>query len=354
MNSNPTLHHLRGRADKPCSSLDVPKYAPYRDGKGQLDFGMKPIEIAHDDDSSEAIFDIDKFWPFYMNKKHWLLDNCRDVVYQDINKKRMLNTHLVLSGMLWMDITSIETGFGYGVKNPNWEDWGVGGYRGTSSIFEYVDIDDPKDHRSRNFFGGPFVHTLGGIAKKYGLEALARVVQEDLCILRRRDDGWNLRAAAVCFPSYWSLKEKMGKPLCEVHGPVPHLTPSINALVTKKLDELPLKKPVERFNWTLTPTSELHQPSPVREPVNISSPGLQIFVRVERQTMTKLSSGDVLFTIRTYLNPLRAIVEDHNLALGLYNSIKNTDPEVLAYRGIDKFGDEALKYIETNSTQFRT
>ena len=347
MNSKYTLRDLRGRDDKYFSSLDTPKYAPYRDGKGQLDVGMKPIDISNHEDPEDVIFDIDKFWPSYMNKKHWLFDNCRDVVYQDINKKKITKTHRELSSMSYMGVVDIEHGFGY-ASNPNWEDWGNGGSE--RSFFERIKRKDdgPIISTYRNYFGGPTVD-VSFFDDKYGLLELARLVQEDLCILRRRDDGWNLRAAAVCFPSYWSLNEKMGKPLDMIHGPVPQLNSAINEVITSKLDALEQDKPVERFNWTLTDDMELHQPSPTRRALADIPPNLTIhkyFIRVERQTMMMLRTGDILFTIRTYLNPLSAIIQDSSLALGLQKSILNTDADVLAYRGIDRIGTPIMRELD--------
>jgi hypothetical protein len=354
MSLNYNLRDLRGRDDKPFSSLDTPKYAPYRDGKGQLDVGMKLIDIPNHKEPEDVIFDIDKFWPYYMNKKHWFFDNCRDVVYQDINKKKITKTHRELASMSYMNITEIDHGFGYGVKNPNWDDWGSVNRHspGEDSFFERMKHRESDGSNSpvistyRNFFGGPTVDVSfwGPTGDKYGLEEMAKIVQEDLCILRRRDDGWNLRAAAVCFPSYWSLKEKMGKPLDMIHGPVPQLTSDINEVITSKLDALEVDKPVERFNWTLTDDMQLHQPNSIRR--NIPPNHHKFFVRVERQTMMMLRSGDILFTIRTYLNPLRAITQDQVLSTGLQNSILNTDPEVLNYRGIDRFGTQVMRVID--------
>ncbi len=355
MSSNYTLRDLRGRDDKPFSSLDTPKYAPYRDGKGQLDVGMKPIDIPYNKEPEDVIFDIDKFWPYYMNKKHWLFDNCRDVVYQDINKKKITKTHRELSSLGYMGIVDMEHEFGdsvtdsrFGLKNPNWD---YVPWKHPGSFFERIKHNGPIDetiHTYRNFFGGPVVDiNIWGRNTKYGLEEMAKLVQEDLCILRRRDDGWNLRAAAVCFPSYWSLKEKMGKPLDMIHGPVPQLNSAINEVITSKLDALETEKPVERFNWTLTDDMELHQPSPTRrnhQIVHNIHPD-HIFVRVERQTMMMLRSGDILFTIRTYLNSLRSILQDRELSTGLHDSIFNTSPEVLAYRGIDRYGTQAMRAI---------
>ena len=342
------LRNLRGRDDKPFSSLDAPKYAPYRDGKGQLDVGMKPIDTPYNKEPEDVIFDIDKFWPYYMNKKHWLFDNCRDVVYQDINKKKITKTHRELSSLGYMGIVDMEHGHGYAANNPNWDNvpW-----KHPDSFFERIKHNGPVDehkHRYRNFFGGPGVEiNVWGSNAKYGLEELAKLVQEDLCILRRREDGWNLRAAAVCFPSYWSLKEKMGKPLDMIHGPVPQLNSAINEVITSKLDALETEKPVERFNWTLTDDMELHQPSPTRRRKYILGDSIanNIFVRVERQTMMMLRSGDILFTIRTYLNSLRTILQDRELSTGLHDSIFNTSPEVLAYRGIDRYGKQTMRAI---------
>ena len=347
MKSNHNLRDLRGRDDKPFSSLDAPKYAPYRDGKGQLDVGMKLIDIPEHKEPEDVIFDIDKFWPYYMNKKHWLFNNCRDVVYQDINKKKVSKAHWELSMMNHLTVTDLEHGFGPGVENPNWDNWNQNkSYE--PEYFEWIDRNETKTditYKYRNFFGGPIVYTRPLGSKKYGLEETARMVQEDLCILRRRDDGWNLRAAAVCFPSYWSLKEKMGKPLDVIHSPVPQLTPTINGVITSKLDALEKSKPVERFNWTLTDDMELYQPSPVRKS-SIETDLHKILTRVERQTMLLLRSGDILFTIRTYLNSLGTILQDRELSIGLHDSILNTDPEVLNYRGIDRFGTRVMRKID--------
>src|SRR5690606_2368165 len=41
----------------------------------------------------------------------------------------------------------------------------------------------------------------------------ARLVQEDLVLMRRGAAGWRLAAAALCFPSSWRLAEKFGKPI---------------------------------------------------------------------------------------------------------------------------------------------
>ena len=49
------------------------------------------------------------------------------------------------------------------------------------------------------------------------LVAASLLVQEDLILMRRDDSGWRLAAGSLCFPSSWSLLEKFGKPLQQIH-----------------------------------------------------------------------------------------------------------------------------------------
>ncbi|TIU52784.1 MAG: DUF3445 domain-containing protein, partial [Mesorhizobium sp.] len=51
------------------------------------------------------------------------------------------------------------------------------------------------------------------------------LVQEDLILMRRDESGWRLAAGSLCFPSSWSLLEKFGKPLQQIHAPVPGFGP---------------------------------------------------------------------------------------------------------------------------------
>lgn len=57
------------------------------------------------------------------------------------------------------------------------------------------------------------------------LVAASLLVQEDLILMRRGEDGWRLAAGSLCFPSSWSLLEKFGKPLQQIHEPVPGFGP---------------------------------------------------------------------------------------------------------------------------------
>ncbi len=133
------------------------------------------------------------------------------------------------------------------------------------------------------------------------LQRLAVSVQEDLCLLNRSSEGWVLRAAALCFPSRWHLRDKLNRPLLAVHGPVPGYAASLGDRVDRMIDGL-ADRTVLRRNWFLHPDPALFQPDrPANgDPVIAASDCADgLYVRSERQTLRLLpESGWCVFTIR--------------------------------------------------------
>lgn len=131
------------------------------------------------------------------------------------------------------------------------------------------------------------------------LVAAARVIQEDLCLLQRRDGRWHLDAAVVCFPSRWRLADKIGRPLVDVHAPVDGYRAHLDQRMEIFFDRLGAR-PVLRRNWFVHPDGALHQPeTPMVDPIVPSESALaELHLRSERQTLRALPSGWVLFTIR--------------------------------------------------------
>jgi dimethylamine monooxygenase subunit A len=184
---------------------------------------------------------------------------------------------------------------------------------------------------------------LGDDGKRVATIAVAGLlVQEDLVIMRKSDNGWRLVAASLCFPSAWNLREKFGKPLHDVHGPVPGFNQGTrNAnLIDRMFDNLKPGNPVLRWNWSLYGDARLYHP--------VSDHGMakrfgdgdisgKVILRLERQTLRKLpQSGDILFTIRIYLDPLE-VLETHADGAALVASIDAqlqamTEDEI-AYKG---------------------
>lgn len=139
------------------------------------------------------------------------------------------------------------------------------------------------------------------------------LVQDDLVLMRRDDSGWRLVAGYVAFPSSWSLPEKFGRRMEDIHAPVPDFGEGTrNALLINRMfDNLKVEQPVFRFNWSINPDADLHYPASKAHGALPEGHALSLettFARVERQTLRKLPvSGDILFTIRIYTDPLAAL-----------------------------------------------
>jgi hypothetical protein len=175
----------------------------------------------------------------------------------------------------------------------------------------------------------------------------SRLVQEDLVLMRRGEDGWRLAAASLCFPSSWSLAEKFGRPLDAIHAPVPGFEAGTRpaALIARMFDGLSPARSVWRANWSLQADDELHKP--LAEAGRIERAGQAVsrftedgalFVRVERQTLRKLpASGDILFTIRIHVDPLERLARHRDaatIAASFAAQLRELDPAQLAYKGL--------------------
>lgn len=187
------------------------------------------------------------------------------------------------------------------------------------------------------------------------------LVQEDLILMRKGEDGWRLAAGSLCFPSSWTLTEKFGLPIHEIHRPVPGFGAGSrnNDLITRMFDRL--HQPVLRWNWSIQAGGALYHPlsNAGREERATARPSrfgdadvnAAAFIRVERQTLRKLPlSGDILFTIRIYLDPLGWIVRhpDHApIARNFARQLMALDAAQLDYKGLTADRDRLVSALET-------
>lgn len=185
----------------------------------------------------------------------------------------------------------------------------------------------------------------------------SRLVQEDLCLMRDGPGGYRLAAASLCFPSSWSLTEKFGRTLDGLHDNVPgygeNLGPRMNRIFASMRADLP----TVRFNWSLYADDALHHPEAKEKPPDwfAETDGLAAFVRVERQTLRRLpKTGDILFTIRIYLDPLEALRTHEGgprLAAGMRDSLAALNEEQLRYKGLLESRDDIVARLEEMAEQ---
>ncbi|MBD9373494.1 DUF3445 domain-containing protein [Rhizobium sp. ARZ01] len=185
------------------------------------------------------------------------------------------------------------------------------------------------------------------------------LVQDDLVIMRRRDSGWHLVAGYVAFPSSWSLPEKFGRRMEDIHAPVPGFGDGTRnaGLINRMFDNLQADRPVFRFNWSINPDADLYYPASKAHGALPAGHDLSLertFARDERQTLRRLPvSGDILFTIRIYNDPLavvRSLPNASEVAATFADQLEElTDPQA-EYKGlVDKRAELAhqLRMIGT-------
>lgn len=186
----------------------------------------------------------------------------------------------------------------------------------------------------------PDSHAVGranGYGQPPGLLRAGTIAAEDLALMRRDDAGWRLVAGAIAFPSFWRLEDKLGRPMAEVHAPVPGFGAGSaqNRVIERMFDALRPGKLVERGNWSLHDSDRLHHPEPssfrYRAPRHVDA--LPEWLRQERQTLRKLpASGDILFTIDVLTTPVSSLSQE--VRSSLVARVQKLDAAQRIYRGV--------------------
>ncbi len=176
------------------------------------------------------------------------------------------------------------------------------------------------------------------------------LVQEDLVLMRRRQEGWCLVAASLCFPSSWKLAEKFGKPLMQIHKPVPGAATGLDPMIHRIFDNLKPQLPVWRENWSFYADDALRHSAGENEHRHDGAhQANRNYLRREYQTLHRLpASGDILFTIRILVEPLTIIESQENpaaIAASLLNQIGAMSVDQKPYKGFDRNMDEVETYL---------
>ncbi|HET6954375.1 MAG TPA: DUF3445 domain-containing protein [Acidimicrobiales bacterium] len=186
------------------------------------------------------------------------------------------------------------------------------------------------------------------------LVAAALAVAEDLClVVPGPAGGWVLGAGVVCFPSHWRLRSKLGRPIAEVHGPVPHYADELATRVDRFLDRLTPNRAAWRRNWMVHSHDHLYAPvaPPAPDPpVTAADAGGRLWLRSERQTLRRLpETGAIVFTIRTQQARLADAVAGSADPAGLRHrlaaAVAAWSGDLVAYRGGDALRAALLGWL---------
>lgn len=131
------------------------------------------------------------------------------------------------------------------------------------------------------------------------LRSVGEMLQQDVCILEKREDEHILSGAVLCFPASWTLAQKIGKPLVRIHAPVSEYSENIAARVQRLFDGVKDERPMWRANALRYDDPSLYQPRPENDPRPVGT-DRAAYIRSERQTVLRLPvEGAVAFVIHT-------------------------------------------------------
>lgn len=183
------------------------------------------------------------------------------------------------------------------------------------------------------------------------LIALSKFWEPDLLLLRIEANSQpQLVGGCVCFPSSWSLAEKIGRPLDVIHEPVATFNTQFANPVRQFLDKMKPGISWERINWGLSRSSELNQHPNRKLPGLDGSVELQdVWFRVEYQSLVALpKTQGILFGIRLILESLEVLSRDPYFSSGVERALQTMPEAVARYKGILPARDRLIELLRAH------
>jgi dimethylamine monooxygenase subunit A len=176
--------------------------------------------------------------------------------------------------------------------------------------------------------------TLG--VGRHPLDAAARLVPEDLVVMVEREGRLVFGGGSVCFPNRWDLVSKLGAPIGAVHAPVARLNEQLEHAVDGFFERLRPERSFWRLGWGILDTADGYTPLDGTAAPRPERPTIDdLHVRVERETLRRFPrTNAVLFTIRTYVSPLRSVIADPENRSAIATIVDAMPSDVRGYKDI--------------------
>ncbi|MFC7373492.1 DUF3445 domain-containing protein [Fictibacillus iocasae] len=187
------------------------------------------------------------------------------------------------------------------------------------------------------------------------LDFVGRQVQEDLLLMMQRDGDLYLDAGQLCFPANWSLAFNIGMKFSQIHHPIPRFKEEkMDSRMLKFLLRMEAGSPWERKNWSLmagdrldTSLETFDEWGKLRKTVTSNNAGKLVHLRVEVQKLFRLpQTHSILFTIHTHILSLERFCENLEWKRQFYEMIKELPHHIANYKGIGKYRQAVLAYLE--------
>ncbi|KAJ6035481.1 hypothetical protein N7499_002632 [Penicillium canescens] len=192
----------------------------------------------------------------------------------------------------------------------------------------------------------------------------ARLVQDDLALMIERPDGeYYLLGGAILLAGFWRLTDKFGMRLSEIHtsGSVPGYESKLEKGMMNFFRRLKPEDPVIRNNYFIQVDDNLAWSYSIgsedAETVswNTAEKNRAVechYFRSERQSLRRLpKSGAVVFTIRTYFEPVTEVVKEPFVPGRLADAVRSWGDDVSRYKGREKYQEVLLEFLDRKHSE---
>lgn len=177
-------------------------------------------------------------------------------------------------------------------------------------------------------------------------------------MIERPNGEYYLLAGAILLAGFWRLEDKFGMRLSDIHtsGDVPQFREKLEKGMMNFFRRIKPEDPVLRNNYFIQvddslPWSESIGSEDAKEVSwNTAQKNKAIenhYFRSERQSLRRLpKSGGVVFTIRTYFEPITEIVKEPFVPGRLASAIRSWGDDVSRYKGKEKYEEVLLEFLD--------
>ena len=192
------------------------------------------------------------------------------------------------------------------------------------------------------------------------LDWIARQVQEDLVLLSA-DASATFVGGHLCFANGWAISDRLGKSFVEIHQRTPPATMASVDSGARFLQNLKPGRTYWRMSWNFKLSDQMdmttkHKPAykadfAQRAPrLKVEDIGAAVFIRIERQTFTRLARSQcLLFGIHTYNSCVAEEASDPPRARAILNVLRGTPRDVMDYKAISPIETPLLSFLEARA-----
>ncbi|KAG7086669.1 hypothetical protein E1B28_002609 [Marasmius oreades] len=210
-------------------------------------------------------------------------------------------------------------------------------------------------HHRTGTFVNRILETTTDTNRIHPLVFLNENVPEDFLIPMEdpRTGLYVLCAGVSCSAVGWNLGTKIGKPLHEIHAPVPDYAEKMKFSMDRFFSNMPCDKPIQRGSWGLEDGQPLFVLPGSHEMIARETrqrPDMKvedIYLRVDWQTLRRLPrSKAIVFNFKALFTPMTDFRNEPYIPRLLLKILREGKPSILQYKGLWHTEHVALPALE--------